>query len=182
MVFKSNVRTVTIKGDKAVYSKLKLFRRTLQKGQFVSARKLLENARLESQRIIREKKAPVTTGNLENSLVISANKRGNEITHRLGTDVFYAKKVHSGYAPYTERNITTDLVNWFAANINPEAAKRIQARGWVRLGYPSKKGGRKYDAQVGMRFFDIPFIELRKITPKEYEKMVSNAILQSGLR
>jgi hypothetical protein len=177
---RSQTVVVSVQGDKALAFKLGNFSKAINSKQLTTGTAIINRIKRRAQNIIRMKKAPVTSGQLENTLQVAVNQTGpNRYTHELFTDVRYARKVHSGFAPYMERNLTPNLLQWIEDNLGVGARKAVERRGYIRLGHPS--GKRKYSSQEGMRFFDIPFGEAIGQIPEEYRKAVEAARLNTNI-
>lgn len=177
---RSQTVVVSIQGDKAIAMKLGRFIKAINQQQLTTGTAIINRIKRRAQNIIRMKKAPVTSGQLENSLQVAVNQTGpNHYTHELFTDVRYARKVHSGFTPYMERNLTPSLLKWIEDNLGVGARKAVERRGYIRLGHSSSQ--RKYSSQEGMRFFDIPFAEAMGQVPEEYRKAVEAARISTNI-
>lgn len=171
---------IITKGGKEIALRLNRFRQEIDEGQLSTGTSLVNRMRRRAQYIIKTRKAPVTTNQLQTSIEISTNKSSHgAYKHELFTNVPYAEKVHSGYSPHIERNLNPGLLKWVEDNLGVGARKAVEKRGYIRLGYPSDK--RKYNPQEGMRFFDIPFSEELGKTREEYERMVVKARTKANI-
>ena len=165
---------VSIKGGQDIALRLNRFKQMINTEQLNTGTNLVNRMRRRAQYIIRTRKAPVTTNQLQQSIEIRTSRSSpGMVKSELFTDVPYAKKVHSGYAPYIERRLTPQLLTWVEDNLGVGARKAVERRGYIRIGYPSHR--RNYNPQEGMRFFDIPFAEEIGKIPEEYNKIVDRA-------
>lgn len=170
--------TVKMKGQDVVTLHISNIQRNILAGQFSTGRELLTYTKRRAQRIIKQRSAPVTTGELSNSLTITAQQTsGGGVRQELYAGTAYARKVHSG-RPMEKARANAKLLYWVKNNLGEKAARSVQRRGHMTTGAPSSR--RKYHPQIGMRFFDEPFVELGAMAPEKYEMMVAQAIAKNS--
>jgi len=174
MVVRSKLQAISVKGVRGTILRLNKFQKNIFAGQGITGRELMQDAKQMAKLVIQRKKAPVTTGMLADNLHIIAAKTGKgNIKHELVSNLPYSDEVHSGRPPKIERNITPGLLQWVENNLGAGVAASIKKKGFMRIGFPS--GKRRYNPQVGMRFFDEPFAFITGRATKEYMKMVDVA-------
>ena len=151
----------------------------LQKEQQLAGRRWTNQMKLDAINIINRKKAAHTTGELTDSIIVQQEKISDGMKYRITTTSPYALRVHSGFAPYVETKIDSRLLSWVKNNLGPTFADRVRETGSMKIGYPS--GKRKYDAQLGMRFFDDAVENFQQSAQTRYREMVDRAVVRSRL-
>ena len=175
MVTSSQTRqpfSFTMTGDKPLISKFNRFPKVILKKQFKAGNKLSLKVQKTSREIIRIKKAPGASGNLEKKIKVTGQFKKNAVIHKITANTPYAGKMNTGF-PEQTINVTQSLLRWVEGTLGANVARRIEARGTMTIGRPS--GKRKYNAQHGMRYFEDSFQRILKTTPKVYEKVINNA-------